>query len=223
MNSMLRPMIAMLVLAVVTTMLGTHPASAACGVPALLKPSAWKPMADPSGGASYLLRTALYRPDSDTGALVRTGEEGADWQGDEIVGMWRFTFSVAGPNGSQIVVDDGYSQWHSDGTEIMNSGTHAPLTSNFCLGVWKRVGSNKYQLNHFPLAWDATGAAPAGPVHIIATVTLTDHDHFSGSFTLDVYNWDGNEIVNAEGPPVVHATGTLSATRVTIDSKVPGT
>jgi hypothetical protein len=30
------------------------------------------------------------------------------------------------------VIDAGFAQWHSDGTEIMNS--HAPATSNFCLG-----------------------------------------------------------------------------------------
>jgi hypothetical protein len=54
--------------------------------------------------------------------------------------MWRFTMTVPGPNGATIVIDDGYSQWHADGTEIMNSGAHAPNTSNFCLGVWAQIG-----------------------------------------------------------------------------------
>ncbi len=54
------------------------------------------------------------------------------------------------------------------------------------------------------------------------TVKLTDRDHFSGSYTLKVYNWDGTELINASGPPVATITGTISAVRVTIDSTVPG-
>ena len=141
---------------------------------------------------------------------------------DDIVGMWRFTMSISGPNGQSIVIDDGYTQWHSDGTEIMNSGSHAPNTSNFCLGVWAPTGRGTYKLNHFPLAWDTSGAAPQGPVRIVANVKLTDHDHFSGPFTLDVYLWDGSEIVNASGPPIAHLAGTYSATRVTTETVVPG-
>jgi hypothetical protein len=104
----------------------------------------------------------------------------------------------------------------------MNSGAHAPVTSNFCLGVWAQTGPGTYKLNHFPLAWDPSGTAPAGPVHIVATVKLTDHDHFSGPFTLDVYSWDGSEIVKASGPPSTHLVGTFSATRVTVETPVPG-
>jgi hypothetical protein len=156
-------------------------------------------------------------------SFVRASYEENSWQRDDIVGMWRFTMSIAGPKGP-IVIDDGYTQWHVDGTEIMNSGAHAPSTSNFCLGVWAQTGPRTYKLNHFPLAWDAAGTAPSGPIHIVANVKLTDHDHFSGPFTLDVYTWDGNEIVNAMPgvPPMPHLTGTLSATRVTVDSTVPG-
>jgi hypothetical protein len=155
-------------------------------------------------------------------SFVRTSFGGDPWLRDDIVGMWRFTMTTAGPNGKPIVIDDGYSQWHVDGTEIMNSGAHAPNTSNFCLGVWEQTGPGSFKLNHFPLAWDSSGTAPQGPVHIVANVKLTDRDHFSGPFTLDVYIWDGNEIVNGSGAPIAHVTGTFSATRVTIESTVPG-
>jgi hypothetical protein len=155
-------------------------------------------------------------------SLVRTSNDG-DWsQRGDIVGMWRFTMSITGPNGQPIVIDDGYSQLHMDGTEIMNSGAHAPNTGNFCLGVWAQTGPGTYKINHFPLAWDSSGTAAQGPVHLVANVKLTDHDHFSGPFTLDVYSWDGNEIVNASGPPIAHLTGTFSATRVTTETTVPG-
>jgi hypothetical protein len=173
------------------------------------------------GGTSNGLRftPAAYRADDTAGSLVRVG----DWhQDDGIVGMWRFKMVTPGPSGAPVLVDDGYAQWHADGTEIQNSGLHAPKTSNFCLGVWTHTGPQTYQLNHFPLAWDPTGDNPAGPIQITMTVKLTDHDHFSGSYTLKVYAWDGTELINASGAPVATITGTISAVRVTIDSTVPG-
>jgi hypothetical protein len=173
---------------------------------------------------SYTKAVSWQTPAAFFGGLsfVRASDERDWWERDDIVGMWRFTMSIAGPQGQTILIDDGYSQWHEDGTEIMNSGAHAPITSNFCLGVWAQTGPGSYKLNHFPLAWEPSGIAPAGPVHIVANVKLKDHDHFSGPFTLDVYNWDGSEIVNASGPPVAHLTGTLSAMRVTTETTVPG-
>ena len=170
-------------------------------------------------------KTASWQtPGSFYGGLsfVRSAYEADSWQRGDIVGMWRFTMTIAGPKGASIVIDDGYSQWHEDGTEIMNSGGHAPNTGNFCLGVWAQTGPATYKLNHFPLAWDASGTAPAGPIHFVANVKLMDHDRFSGPFTLDIYSWDGSEIVNASGPPNTHLTGTFSATRVTMESSVPG-
>jgi hypothetical protein len=128
---------------------------------------------------------------------------------------------LVAPNGA--VVDDGYAQWHSDGTEIQNSGVHAPITSNFCLGVWKQVGRDTYQLNHFPLAWDMTGQGPANAIQITETVKLTDENHFTGTFTLKVYVWTSTDSLDvAPSMPVATVTGTVTATRVTIDSTVPG-
>ena len=61
-----------------------------------------------------------------------------------IVGMWNFQFVSKGntahnpsiPDGA--LLDFGYHQVHSDGTEIINSSGHAPATENFCLGVTNR-------------------------------------------------------------------------------------
>ncbi len=156
-------------------------------------------------------------------SFVRVSDSEDWWQRDDIVGMWRFTMSIV-VKGQTVVIDDGYSQWHVDGTEIMNSGAHAPITSNFCLGVWAQTGPGTYKLNHFPLAWDSAGTTPQGPVHLVAHVKLTDHDHFSGPFTLDAYMWDGSEIDKAlpGASPLAHLTGTFSATRVTTETTVPG-
>src|SRR5260221_14560101 len=61
--------------------------------------------------------------------------------GAPIVGFWHVKFISKGtgfiPDGT--VVDMGFSQWHSDGTEILNS-SRPPATSNFCLGVWAKTG-----------------------------------------------------------------------------------
>ena len=71
-----------------------------------------------------------------------------------IVGLWKVKLvsknSPGRPDG--VVIDAGYATWHSDGTEIMNSG-RAPLTGSFCMGVWKRTGCDTYKLNHFALSW----------------------------------------------------------------------
>ena len=209
----MRPFLAALVLSVAGLSLANS-AQAGCGfAPSLLKPNAW----NPSTQASPMLQSAYYRPGAE-GRFLLTGDDGG-WPGEVgIVGMWRF--QLLAPNGA--VVDDGYVQWHSDGTEIQNSGLHAPITSNFCLGVWKQVGPNSYKLNHFPLAWDTTGQSPANAIQLTETVKLTDKDHYTGTFTLNVYVWTSIDSLNvAAGGPVATVSGTITATRITIDSTVP--
>jgi hypothetical protein len=210
----MRPLLAALVLSVAGFSMANS-AQAGCDIaPPLLKPNAW----NPSTQASPTLRSAYYRSGTE-GRFLLTGDDWG-WPGEaSIVGMWRF--QLLAPNGA--VVDDGYAQWHSDGTEIQNSGLHAPITSNFCLGVWQQVGPNTYQLNHFPLAWDSTGQSPANAIQITETVKLTDENHFTGTFTLKVYVWTSTDSLDvAPSMPVATVTGTVTATRVTIDSTVPG-
>ena len=77
---------------------------------------------------------ALFRPAS----FVLVAHQDAD---DQIVGFWNVEFVL----GDGTVVDHGFAQWHSDGTEIMNSGSRPPATSNFCLGVWRKSGPSSYK------------------------------------------------------------------------------
>ena len=215
MNSSLRLTSAALGLGIVG-LFALNGAQAGCGLPPKLVPQAWNP-AEQSRAA---LTPALYWSGVE-GQFLRVADD--DWRNEPaIIGMWRFKMVTAAPNGTSALVDDGYAQWHSDGTEIQNSGLHAPKTSNFCLGVWKQIGPATYQLNHFPLAWDPTGDNPANPIQLTMKVKLTDNDHYTGSFTLKVYNWDGEELTHASGPPIATVTGTVTAVRVTINSTVPG-
>lgn len=125
---------------------------------------------------------------------------------DPVVGMWKVQFVVGGET-----FDFGYSQWHGDGTEILNSGARAPATENFCLGVWKKTGHNTYKLNHFALSYDAATGLLNAKVNIRENILL-DHsgDNYAGTFTIDVFTPDGQG-------PVAHIEGTINGTRVTAD------
>ena len=58
------------------------------------------------------------------------------------------------PDGA--LIDFGYQQWHSDGTELINSGGHSPASANWCMGVWAQTGFLTYEMNHFPIAYNPT-------------------------------------------------------------------
>jgi hypothetical protein len=182
-------------------------AQAQCGLPTkLVKPTNWHPQL----GSAHLLRTGLGGPDFP------------DEIGPSIVGMWHVTFTAQTMNGSSIpntVIDNALVVWHSDKTEIMNS-IRPPQDGEFCMGVWEKTGIAKYKLNHF--AWGGNAfptdppteiGPPTGPTHITETVTLSpDANHFSGTFTLDAYDTSGNIATSF--------TGVLTATRITINTKV---
>lgn len=144
-----------------------------------------------------------------------------------IVGFWHVKFVSDGvtsgipgglPKGAEV--DAGYSQWHSDGTEIMNSGGRAPNTGDFCLGVWSKTGDRTYKLNHFAAAWDPTKgpvgpAGPAGeiigPARIQEQITLApDGESFAGYFTIDQYDESATLLV--------HIQGSITGSRIHVDT-----
>ena len=130
---------------------------------------------------------------------------------DAIVGFWQVTLTAKGnpgpPDGT--VIDKGFSQWHSDGTEILNS-SRPPVTQSFCLGVWKKVSPLHYKLNHFPISWDQNSNL-VGVANLREEVTLSlDGKTFTGTFTIDQYDQSGNLLV--------HIIGQVSGTRITVDT-----
>lgn len=40
------------------------------------------------------------------------------------------------------------------------------MTGSFCMGVWEHTGLHNYNLNHFALSWDPTGAHLMRPTNI---------------------------------------------------------
>jgi hypothetical protein len=121
-----------------------------------------------------------------------------------IVGLWKIALSAGGN-----VIDAGYQTWHDDGTELMNSG-RPPMTGSFCMGAYEKAGPRRYKLNHFALAWLPSGTAPDGTDNIKMDVQLgPSGDTFTGTFSLDHYDVNGNL--------VDHKEGTISATRITVE------
>jgi hypothetical protein len=122
-----------------------------------------------------------------------------------------------------VTTDFGTVQWHADGTEIMISGGRPPSTGDVCMGVWEQVGPFTYKLKHIALAWLSSdtppsmggpGPSPAqflGPATISELVTLSkSRASYAGTFTIDQYNAD-------ESALLVHISGTITGTRVTVD------
>jgi hypothetical protein len=162
--------------------------------------------------------------------LLRTagGEDLDQLLSPPIVGFWHVKFISDGvtsgipggiPPGAEV--DAGYSQWHSDGTEIMNSGGRAPNTGDFCLGVWTQVGPLQYKLNHFAAAWDPTQGKDdsagnptgeiVGPANIRENITLAPNGQsFQGSFTIDQYDENMNLLQ--------HLQGKITGTRITVST-----
>jgi hypothetical protein len=135
-----------------------------------------------------------------------------------IIGMWAFTFTSVGnqslgiPDGA--ILDQGYAQWHSDGTEIMNSGRD-PATSNFCLGVYEGSGARDFSLNHFALSWDNTGqlcvpqngasSCFVGPTNIREQITVNKSaGTYTGTVTIDQYDPSGHHMFQLHGTVEAH-------------------
>jgi hypothetical protein len=178
-----------------------------------------------------------YLPGHKAGAVVapqswREGESGSasllllssQASNDAITGFWKVTFTAEGNTEGppdDTVLDSGYVQWHSDGTEIMNSG-RPPQNGDFCLGVWEKTGRSRYKLNHFALGnvIDPTNPTqigpPGGPTRVVEDIILSrDGNHYAGTFTIDAYDTpsNGNRLL-------AHVTGVITATRITVNTPV---
>lgn len=173
-----------------------------------------QPLSQSSSNAQVLLQRAKTAADA-----IAAGNAAATRA--TIVGMWRIQFISLGntahnppiPDGA--ILDFGYVQWHSDGTEIMNSGGHAANTGNFCMGTWVRSGYFSYELNHFALSYDATTGNLTAKINIIEKITLDPSgNEFAGTLVENVYD-------PTTGVQVDHVVGTISAQRITVDDTTP--
>ena len=205
------------------TMLGVAAGAqcvSAAGWKAAAKPATWSA----TNGGARLLRTA-GSPAGQANLLDALAP---------IVGMWHVHLVVASttgipnppPPGAEI--DAGFQQWHSDGTEMLNSGRPAANT-NFCMGVWEQVGLRTFRLNHFAISYTQGPPADAqsgptnhltGPTSIVEQVTVSpDGKTFKGTFTITDYA----ETDTPQGSSISWLdtlTGTVTGTRVDLTTPV---
>jgi hypothetical protein len=142
-----------------------------------------------------------------------------------IVGFWFVKFIAEGntaastklpanqvpPDGA--VVDWGFQVWHSDGTEVHNSGVRPARSGDICLGTWKIAGPLQYKLNHFATGWTPDGSSFEGVANIHEAVTVShDHNSLTGTFTIDQYD--------TTGVLLVHLAGKVQAKRITQNSTI---
>jgi len=126
---------------------------------------------------------------------------------EPIVGLWKIAFV----DKSKGYTDTGYAAWHSDFTEFQNS-QRTPSTGAVCQGVWEKVGLSTFRLNHFAMAY-ADNVNLTNIIRIREEVTVDkSRKTFRGTFTTDVYNTQHNLIIEFHG--------SITGTRVTIDSGI---
>ena len=173
-------------------------AHAGCGLYSPVRHVSWQP------------GTAMPRLVSAAFIINRDGDERSE---PSMVGTWKEHWISEGSDGitDGTEVDAGYATWHSDGTEINVSGLRAPITGDVCLGVWIKTGARTYQLNHFGISYDPTGANIVGPARIQQWLTIdAKGDSTSGKFTID--QWDEADNLLA------HVQGNVIGTRVTMET-----
>ena len=172
-------------------------ATAVLAASSVFAPAAW---AGCGVNAATLKKHASWSSDAADGAMLIPVNLGQN----SIVGMWSVTLTA---NGGTF--DWGYQVWHSDGTEIMNSGSRAPATENFCMGIWAQSGPFSYKLNHYALSYDATGALNAKVLIKENVVVDGKGGTFSGPFTADIFS--------PTGAPVGHVAGQIVGQRLVVN------
>lgn len=124
-----------------------------------------------------------------------------------IVGLWHVIFVSGGQP-----FDEGYEQWHSDGTEILNDiapPQPADGAGTICFGVYEKTGPASYKLRHPFWIFDATATLIGKGVYLENVTVDRSGNSYTGSFEFTTYGLNGNVTYTA--------TGTLQAQRITID------
>ena len=120
-----------------------------------------------------------------------------------IVGLWDATFTAGGQ-----LVDEGFDQWHNDGTEILND-IPEPASGNVCLGVWSQTGDT-VNLTHPFWIYDSMNVNLIGRGVIAQQISVdASNSSYSGTFTISYRDLMGNPF-----PDFPDAAGDVSAVRI---------
>ena len=174
----------------------------ACGA-VLSAPAACKNPPTPTLGAGFLGPHAFetQTPAQETFPSTKQDDDAS------IVGFWHVLFVSGGQ-----VFDEGYDQWHSDWTEILND-TAPPQPANgtgtICLGVYKKTGPRTYKSKHPFWSFDATGTLVGTGVILENLIVDPSGNDYTGSFEWITYDLNGHVTSDTKGE--------LKAKRITVD------
>ena len=149
---------------------------------------------------SAITQASSQKPgEAHDAAAASTSARGAGNSVGSVEGLWQVTYV----SGNQTV-DMAFEAFHSDGTEMINDIT-PPAEGNVCLGVYVQTDRTTYKLTHPAWSFDATGNL-TGTSMLNETLTMTNADKFSGSYTLNFFDTNSN--------PVGTYNGTFTAIRI---------
>jgi hypothetical protein len=153
-------------------------------------------------GSAIAMPSTSARPATQE-SNARNGEE------PTIVGLWDTKLM----SGNQLV-DEGFDQFHSDGTEILND-IPPPASGNVCLGVWAKTGPRSFKLKHPFWIFDPTTnyTTLIGRAVIVELITLDRRGQsYRGTFTFEFRDLLGNPLAG-----FTDFSGNLVADRITVD------
>jgi hypothetical protein len=144
------------------------------------------------GGRDNVVKYPMLEQDGATGP-------------DTIVGLWHVTYTTS----SNAPFAVSLKEWHSDGTEFEDLD-HG-VVGNFCVGVWKQIGSRMFRLHHTGWTFDDNGNS-TGSFIIDETDTVAANGmSYTGNFDFKAYDTSGDYISGTE------TTGTIAASRITVN------
>jgi len=120
-----------------------------------------------------------------------------------IVGLWHIRFLVG-----DTTIQEAFQIWNTGGTEVHNPNVD-PRAGSICLGAWEEQATRTFKLTHRVWMYDTAGNFQGLGV-LTETLTLADRGNtHCGSFTLTIYDPDGN--FQSEVP------GTVVGERITVN------
>ena len=155
-----------------------------------------------TASASCFDRTQGVGPSLPKGFMAQLAES-PNVSNPTIAGLWHATYTTS----DNQVFQESFDMWHNDGTE-MESANVNPVIGNFCMGVWKQVGS-QIHLHHVGWGFDNLGNL-VGPFTVDDVLALGKGGNtYGGSFDFKLYDTEGNL--------VQEVTGTIAATRIGVN------
>jgi len=101
----------------------------------------------------------------------------------------------------------------ADGTEFENA--FLPPTGNICFGVWKDSGHGSVELHHIGLMFYALGHVSNMFTQDETNTVASNGKTYGGTF--DFKLWPPSFDAVGVGNPLAEVTGTIAATRITVD------